>query len=221
MRFPLTGSERLDKLVGGKHHNRIWVVIRQQCHHCCGHLDITTDGENRYEPTRKQRKCSLPFQGPILGATFGYRIADYAFARASLINECIMATTGFAIGLIFGLIFGPESRYFNWPTVDMELRGTVQNLIFTAISSSAAGAVLGVSITGGGINSMVGVALSASLLVPIIDAGMLCIYSLMYSTTDNYPTLRNMAGVAFAVRHTNRIDRIDFVQLNCCVIENL
>ena len=54
--------------------------------------------------------------------------------------------------------------------------------------SGAAGIVLGVSLTGPAGNSLVGTAISAGLLPPLVNAGMLMAYSFSYAPPDMQAT---------------------------------
>lgn len=144
-----------------------------------------------------------PLMGPILGATFGYRIADWRLAWLGLKNEIIMASTGFLVGCVLGLVVGPAASILSWPTAEMVVRGQFSNLCVSMIVAASSGTVLGVSITAGGVSSMVGVALSASLLPPIINSGILAVYSGIYADPSEYIHLRNLAGVSFALYLTS------------------
>ncbi len=58
--------------------------------------------------------------------------------------------------------------------------GQAFNLVISVIVSAAAGTILGVSLTSTGGNALVGTAISAGLLPPLVNAGMLMTYSLLY-----------------------------------------
>ena len=59
----------------------------------------------------------------------------------------------------------------------MQGDGQAYGLVISVMVSAAAGAVLAVTITSGGINSLVGTAISAGLLPPLVNAGMLQAYA--------------------------------------------
>lgn len=144
-----------------------------------------------------------PLMGPILALTFGYRIADYALAKVGIINEIIMAATAYGTGCIIGLVIGPVGPSLGWPTEEMLLRGSLNNYAISPLVSASAGAALGVSVTAGGVNGMIGVALSASLLPPIINSGILTTYAAIYSTVEEFPALRLSAGISMALYLTS------------------
>ena len=58
-------------------------------------------------------------------------------------------------------------------------RGDPVNLLAGLVVATASGFVVGVAITGGGVNALVGVAISASLLPPIVNCGMCCAFAII------------------------------------------
>jgi uncharacterized membrane protein len=128
-----------------------------------------------------------PIMGPIMGMTFGYRIADWGLFKTGVINEIKMAFTAWIVGALCGLIIGSVGKTYNWPTSAMQTDGQAFALIISVMVSAAAGAVLAVTITSGGVNSLVGTAISAGLLPPLVNSGMLCAYAGVYAP----PGLRN------------------------------
>lgn len=121
-----------------------------------------------------------PIMGPILGMTMGYRVMDWPLFKTGFINEFKMAVTAYFIGCIFGFLLGDVGNTYKWPNSAMMPEGQAFNLIISIIVSAAAGMVLGVSMTTPGGNSLVGTAISAGLLPPLVNAGMLMAYSTFY-----------------------------------------
>uniref|UniRef100_A0A0K8V4S4 Uncharacterized protein MJ1221 n=1 Tax=Bactrocera latifrons TaxID=174628 RepID=A0A0K8V4S4_BACLA len=106
-----------------------------------------------------------PLMGPIIAAIFGTAIKDPTLRTLGLRNELIDERYGNGEGL----------------TAEMLSRSELHSLLvglFTAIPSGAAAAV---AILGGNIGSLVGVAISASLLPPAINAGVLWALALIYT----------------------------------------
>lgn len=66
-----------------------------------------------------------PIMGPILGMTFGYRIADWRLFKIGVINEIKMAATAYIVGAICGLIIGSVGKTYNWPTSAMQVWNNV------------------------------------------------------------------------------------------------
>ena len=56
--------------------------------------------------------------------------------------------------------------------------------VISIVVSGAAGTVLGVSLTAAGGNALVGTAISAGLLPPIVNAGMMISYAMTYAPRD-------------------------------------
>jgi len=143
-----------------------------------------------------------PIMGPILGMTFGYRIGDWLLFKTGFLNEVKMAIGAFGIGLFYGFILGDVGNTYNWPTTAMspsESQG--YNLIISILVSAAAGLVLGVSLTTQAGNALVGTAISAGLLPPIVNAGMMIAYSVAYAPKakkDVYYEMGNYAILFYA-----------------------
>lgn len=100
----------------------------------------------------------------------------------SFINEFKMAVSAFLVGFVISILIGSSKVATNsWPT-DVMMMSKVQsfNLVVSVIVSAAAGCILGVSVTSGGVNALVGTAISAGLLPPIVNAGMMISYSWFY-----------------------------------------
>ncbi|XP_067624001.1 uncharacterized protein [Eurosta solidaginis] len=125
-----------------------------------------------------------PLMGPIIAAIFGTAIKDPTLRTLGLRNELIGISIATIVGFIFGIIIcSIDERYGNGEglTAEMLSRGELHSLLvglFTAIPSGAAASV---AILGGNIGSLVGVAISASLLPPAINAGVLWSLALIYT----------------------------------------
>eukprot|EP00051_Salpingoeca_urceolata_P020887 m.319050 g.319050 ORF g.319050 m.319050 type:complete len:342 (-) comp19701_c2_seq6:113-1138(-) len=67
---------------------------------------------------------------------------------------------------------------FEWPTNEMESRGNATGLLMGLAFAIPAGAGVALSITSvGAINSLVGVAIAASLVPPVVNAGMMLCFA--------------------------------------------
>ncbi|KAJ9597349.1 hypothetical protein L9F63_011789, partial [Diploptera punctata] len=117
-----------------------------------------------------------PLMGPIMAGNFGTVIGDRRLQITGVLNElfgllgCIIA--GFAFGLVAGLA---NEHWGNaaWPTDEMISRGLDRSLWVGLLVAIASGAALSIAILGDNVSSMVGVAISASLLPPAVNAGLL------------------------------------------------
>ncbi|XP_017061252.2 LOW QUALITY PROTEIN: uncharacterized protein LOC108101435 [Drosophila ficusphila] len=119
-----------------------------------------------------------PLMGPVVAATFGSVIGDRELRWLGLRNEllgiAVSAATGFSFGALLcvcglGRFFAISSGL----TEEILSRCDLHSLalgVCTALASGAAGAI---AVLGGNAGSLVGVAISASLLPPAVNAGML------------------------------------------------
>ena len=117
-----------------------------------------------------------PLMGPILSAAFGLAVRDWLLFRESVLAECRAACVTILCGLLMGFAFANYSIELGdvaIPTNEMASRGRWETLIAGAIIAAASGVVVGTSITSDGVNSLVGVAISASLLPPLVNSGLL------------------------------------------------
>jgi len=117
-----------------------------------------------------------PLMGPILSAAFGLAVRDWLLFRESVLAECRAACVTCVCGLLIGFAFANYSIELGdvaIPTNEMASRGRWGTLISGAIIAAASGVVVGTSITSDGVNSLVGVAISASLLPPLVNSGLL------------------------------------------------
>lgn len=114
-----------------------------------------------------------PLMGPIIAAIFGTVIKDHSLRRLGLKNELLGILMAVFVGFLFGMVVcTTDDRYSigEGLTDEMIARCELHSLIvgvFTAIPSGAAAAI---GILGGNIGSLVGVAISASLLPPAVNS---------------------------------------------------
>ena len=130
-----------------------------------------------------------PMMGPILAIAFGSAIMNRKLKTklcpgkmlllTGIQNTFITIVEVWMIGFIQGFVYAPWAREFFWPTPEMTGRGDPINLLAGVLVATASGFVVGVAITGGGINALVGVAISASLLPPIVNCGICCAFAIV------------------------------------------
>lgn len=70
-----------------------------------------------------------------------------------------------------------RSNEYSWPTSEMQSRGEEISLIVGLAFAIPSGAGVALSVTGGGGNSLVGVAIAASLLPPVVNTGICLAYA--------------------------------------------
>ncbi|XP_030380462.1 uncharacterized protein LOC115628479 isoform X2 [Scaptodrosophila lebanonensis] len=134
-----------------------------------------------------------PLMGPIIAAIFGTVIEERTLRRLGMQNELIGILLATVVGFLFGLVVCTTDKKYGIGeglTAEMLSRCDLHSLIvgvFTAIPSGAAAAI---GILGGNIGSLVGVAISASLLPPAVNSGLLwalaCIYKLFENDDSRY-----------------------------------
>ncbi|XP_029639979.1 uncharacterized protein LOC115215006 [Octopus sinensis] len=126
-----------------------------------------------------------PLMGPILAGTFGIVIQNYSLRNLGLRSESIGLALCIICGFIFGLIIGSiqlqgMTGYIDeWPTMEMKSRGMGRSLLFGILIALPSGAGVSLSVLGGNSGPLVGVAISASLLPPAVNAGMLWSFALL------------------------------------------
>ena len=118
-----------------------------------------------------------PIMGPILAGIFGAVISDKPLRNRGIKYEAISLLLCIFIGFVFGLIFSGGIEIYGvsgkFPTDEMIQRGKLRALGVGALIAVPSGAGVALSVLGDNTGSMVGVAISASLLPPAVNAGLL------------------------------------------------
>jgi uncharacterized hydrophobic protein (TIGR00271 family) len=111
-----------------------------------------------------------PLMGPILAATFGAVIKDHKLQYWGLSNEIIGIFMCILVGFVFGLIgcglhygFGTDALTL---TDEMVTRTKYRSVLVGICIALPSGAAVAISVLGNNFGSLVGVAISASLLPP-------------------------------------------------------
>jgi uncharacterized hydrophobic protein (TIGR00271 family) len=116
-----------------------------------------------------------PLMGPIMAATFGAIIKDWQLVRIGVTNELIGLSLCLLVGYTFGILLqvpvfhGPWSEVKVWPTGQMSGRSETRALAVGVLVAIPSGAGVALSILAGNSGSLVGVAISASLLPPAVN----------------------------------------------------
>jgi uncharacterized hydrophobic protein (TIGR00271 family) len=113
-----------------------------------------------------------PIMGPCIGLGYGTIIWNWALVRKSLRNECISLLFCIAMGMVIGACTGWTTLAEKWPTAEMANRGNLSNFLIALPVAFFSGLGVAVSILDEQTASLVGVAISASLLPPVVDAGI-------------------------------------------------
>jgi len=137
----------------------------------------------------------LQLMGPIMAICLGTSLfvrhifgnSDQRFHNlvvSGCVNELIGLGITFATGVVLGILFlpftGPAYPNFPspYPTAEQTGRGTWTAILFGILIAAPSGAGVALAITSTNINSLVGVAISASLLPPAVNSGMLLVHGL-------------------------------------------
>jgi len=129
-----------------------------------------------------------PLMGPMLGVAFGYVIRDNALLLKGTKNELIGLALSLLVGAVlavFMFLFLPDMV----PIIQNDVgTGTIVNITeitrragFSGLDVGVAifsGAAVAVSVTKGDMSSLVGVAISAALMPPAVNASMMVILGL-------------------------------------------
>jgi len=115
-----------------------------------------------------------PIMGPVLAVTFGTTIRKKELFWLGLWVEAFSLLICMFVGFILGLLWASTwlYDYHNWPTDEMVSRGTASCLVEGMLIAVPSGIGVAVSVLGGNMASLVGVAISASLLPPAVNFGM-------------------------------------------------
>lgn len=143
-----------------------------------------------------------PLMGPILAFSLGSLINEKGMVLSGLINEAFSLLVCVVVGFLLAFVFIPFAPSLDWPTAEQSSRGVWQALVYGLLVASPSGVGVALSITSGGIASLVGVAISASLLPPAVNTGMMLSYGLfgplLHSDVEMVPNLI-IGGISFAL----------------------
>jgi len=115
-----------------------------------------------------------PLMGPLLAGIFGAVIQDKHLAMNGVKHETQALLICIVVGFLLGLCICPVVQMLalpEWPTQEMISRGAPRSLIVGVLVAIPSGAGVALSVLGGNSGSLVGVAISASLLPPAVNAG--------------------------------------------------
>jgi uncharacterized membrane protein len=106
--------------------------------------------------------------GPVTSIAYGISIGDYKMVRMGLVTEIVSLIICIIIGVIFAGAMLPFKVADPWPVEEMLSRGTLTNLRVGIPIAFFSGLGVAVGILDSQTNSLVGVAISASLLPPAV-----------------------------------------------------
>lgn len=118
-----------------------------------------------------------PLMGPITASTLGTAVKDRSLQVMGVKNEFLGLFLSLVMGFLFGLtICAIDERYGvveDWPTYEMISRCEYRSLWVGVLVAIPSGAGVALAVLGEYTSSLVGVAISASLLPPAVNAGLL------------------------------------------------
>ncbi|XP_050445202.1 uncharacterized protein LOC126848381 [Cataglyphis hispanica] len=116
-----------------------------------------------------------PLMGPVMSLTFGTIIADRDLQMVGLKSLMLGIFLSILFGFIFGLILGTTEMpwgYNDWPTDEMKGRGHYRSLWMGVLWALPSGTGVAVALLQGSNGPLIGVAISASLLPPVVNCGL-------------------------------------------------
>ncbi|XP_060520655.1 uncharacterized protein LOC132698534 [Cylas formicarius] len=132
-----------------------------------------------------------PMMGPVMAGTFGSVVQDKHLQKIGVQNELI----GLGIATIVGFCYGSliclvtdKYGYHDWPTYEMYSRGELRSLWVGALIALLSGAAVALGVLSDNIASLVGVAISTSLMPPTVNAGLLWSLGFVYYVKGNDTT---------------------------------
>ncbi|KAL7016194.1 hypothetical protein ACKWTF_009956 [Chironomus riparius] len=121
-----------------------------------------------------------PLMGPILASTFGAIIKDHTLQFLGLRNEIIGIILCIVVGYFFGIVVCITDYIFNIQiklTGEMLSRCTWRSVLVGIFIALPSGAAQSIALLRENFGSLAGVAISASLLPPAVNTGLLWSFS--------------------------------------------
>lgn len=114
-----------------------------------------------------------PIMGPVVAVAYGGTISDRKLVWQALKTECISLIWCILVGAIIGGAAGWTEMASNWPNAEQAGRCTWSNFFVGLPVAFFSGLGVAVSLLDEQTSCLVGVAISASLLPPAVNAGMM------------------------------------------------
>lgn len=121
-----------------------------------------------------------PLMGPIMAMTFGTAVADPVLRYKGARNEAIGFFLCFAVGFVWAFATWPFPAM--WGTNEQISRGGPAGVYAGIALAIPSGIGVGLATTGGGLTALVGCAISAALLPPIVNSGQYVGYAIVQCT---------------------------------------
>lgn len=121
-----------------------------------------------------------PLMGPVIGMAYAATIRDCRMFRIAFFTESMSLLMCILVGAVVSACMVSFEISSEWPTKEMTSRGEWTNFWIGLPIAFFSGLGVAVSVLDDQTSSLVGVAISASLLPPAINAGMLWVTSYFY-----------------------------------------
>lgn len=161
-----------------------------------------------------------PLMGPVTAISYGIAIKDLKMARMAIVCEVASLMLCILIGVVVASIFLLTPAADDWPVPEMTSRGTMENFYAGIPIAFFSGLGVAVGLLDSQTNSLVGVAISASLLPPAVNCGMLLVIHIRdeydsptetwreYGVISLLLTVMNIAVIIFAALIMFRLKEI-------------
>ncbi|CAO1377115.1 unnamed protein product [Diamesa tonsa] len=116
-----------------------------------------------------------PLMGPVMSITFGAIISDRELIKVGFISLALGMFISILFGFVFGLILGTTEMPWgsgDFPTEEMKGRGNARSLWMGVLWALTSGSGVAVALLQGSAGPLIGVAISASLLPPVVNCGL-------------------------------------------------
>ena len=166
--------------------------------------------------------------GPVTATAYGISIGDFKMVRMALFTELVSLCVCLLMGLIIAgcMINFPVAE--DWPLLEMTNRASWSNFLCGIPIAFFSGLGVAVGLLDSETNSLVGVAISASLLPPAVNAGMLWVIDANDKTQDSAGgtislllTVMNIAVIIVASMFMFRLKEVRFVRLRFSTIPTI
>jgi len=118
-----------------------------------------------------------PMMGPVLGLTFGAYTRDRLVLCRSAYSETVAVVIAITTGVIVGGLASLFDERIAIPTLEMQSRGEAWGLLLGCAIAIPSGIAVALSVIGDNVASLVGIAISASILPPLVNTGICLCYA--------------------------------------------
>ena len=152
-----------------------------------------------------------PLMGTILAAIFGAVISHTDLRNKGIRHVLASLILCVFIGFVFGLLIvwglfekcNYKIDFEKWPTDEMMERGNWRAYVLDIFIAIFSGAGAALSVLGDNMYSMVGVAMSASLMPPAVNAGLLWAVAIVETEDDLFKGIKVFTVYLYLYINTN------------------